>query len=167
MDVGGGYGALIAEIVKAQPGLKGRVLDLGGLADAAGAYLRRQGVADRAAFVGGSFFDDVPPGADAYTLKSIIHDWDDDNALVILGACCKAAGASGRVLVIERIAPDLSGEDPGDVISARSDMLMLTANGGQERTLAEYEALFSKVGLRLERVVPTTSGFSVMETAAA
>lgn len=167
MDVGGGYGALIAEIVKAHPGLEGRVLDLAGLSGAAASYLDRQGVSDRASFVGGSFFDGVPPGADAYALKSIIHDWDDENSLKILGNCRKAVEASGRVLVIERLAPDLAGEDPGDEISARSDMLMLTANGGQERTLGEYEALFSKVALKLERVVPTASGFSVLETAPA
>lgn len=163
-DVGGGYGALIAELVKANPGLQGRVLDLSGLAEAAGEYLSRQGVSDRARFVGGSFFDPVPKGADAYLLKSIIHDWDDEHALRILCNCREAAAPSGRVLVIERIAPERAGEDDEDLGVVRGDILMLTANGGQERTLADYDALFAKAGLRLGPILPTPSGFSILET---
>jgi orsellinic acid C2-O-methyltransferase len=164
MDVGGGYGALLAALLKAHPGLQGRVVDLADLKDASGAYLESQGVADRGAFVGSSFFDGVPAGADAYVLKSIIHDWDDEHALKILNNCRSAAAPSGRVLLIERIAPERAAQATEDYTVIRGDILMLTANGGQERTLAEYEALFSKAGLKLDRVVATASGFSILET---
>lgn len=164
MDVGGGYGALLAALLKAHPTLQGRVLDLPSLRDASGAYLDSQGVAGRGAFVGGSFFDAVPSGADAYVLKSIIHDWDDEHALTILNNCRAAAAGVGRVLLIERIAPERAEADANDLVVIRGDILMLTANGGQERTKADYERLFAEAGLKLDRVVPTASGFSILET---
>ncbi len=165
-DVGGSYGALIAALVKAHPGMQGEVFDLASLKDASTAYLAGQGVADRARFAGGSFFDVIPPGADAYTLKMIIHDWSDEQAVAILANCARAAGADGVVLVMERIAPERAGEAAGDYVTLRGDMLMLTAAGGMERTLGQYQAIFKEAGLKLERVIPTASGFSILETRA-
>ncbi len=123
-------------------------------------------MADRARFVGGSFFEQAPAGADAYLLKSIIHDWDDEEAVQILRNCAVAAGKQGRVLVMDRLAPELAGENPADLTTLRSDILMLTANGGLERTLAEFQAIYDRAGLALEGVTPTASGFAVMETRA-
>ena len=167
VDVGGSYGALLAEILKAHPHLSGQVFDLPTLEAASTAYLERQGVAARARFVGGSFFETAPAGADAYMLKSIIHDWDDAEAVSILRNCATAAGTKGRVLVMDRLAPELAGEDPADLTTFRSDMIMLTANGGLERTLADFEALYAQAGLTLVGVTRTASGFAVMETSAA
>ena len=166
MDVGGSFGALLAAILKSHPQLTGQVFDLPALNDASSAYLERMGVADRARFLGGSFFEPVPSGADAYMLKSIIHDWDDAEAVQILRNCAAAAGAEGRVLVIDRIAPELAGEDPTDLVTFQGDMMMLTANGGMERTLTEFEALYARAGLALRSVTQTASGFAVMETTA-
>ena len=166
MDVGGSFGALLAAILRAHPHLTGQVLDLATLNDASTAYLERMGVADRARFVGGSFFEPVPSGADAYMLKSIIHDWDDAEAVQILRNCAAAAGPEGRVLVIDRIAPELAGEDAVDLVTFQGDMMMLTANGGMERTLAEFEALYAHGGLALKSVTRTASGLAVMETTA-
>ena len=166
MDVGGSYGALLAAILKAHPDLTGRVFDLPGLAEASSAYLAHAGVADRAAFLGGSFFEAIPDGADAYMLKSIIHDWRDEPSVGILTNCRKAAGKAGRVLVIERIAPAQVEAGPEQLPTIRGDILMLTANGGIERTEAQYRDLLALAGLKLESVTPTTSGFSVMETVA-
>jgi DNA-binding IclR family transcriptional regulator len=162
MDVGGSYGALLAEVLKAHPHLTGEVFDLATLAEASAAYLEREGVSDRGRFVGGSFFESVPAGADAYMLKMIIHDWDDAEAVRILSNCAVAAGADAQVLVLERIAPELASPDDADAF--RADMLMLTAAGGLERTLSEYEALYAKSGLQLESVTRTASSFSVMQT---
>ena len=168
MDVGGSFGALLAGILKALPQLTGQVFDLPALKDASSAYLERMGVADRARFVGGSFFDQVPAGADAYMLKAIIHDWDDAEAVQILGNCAAAAGADGRVLVMDRIAPELaSGVDAVDLATFQGDLMMLTANGGMERTLKEFQAIFDQSGLRLDSVTPTAAGFSILETCAA
>jgi hypothetical protein len=165
MDVGGSYGALLAEILKAHPPMTGAVLDLPGLAEASRAYLEHAGVADRGRFEGGSFFEAVPSGADAYMLKSIIHDWDDERALTILKNCAAAAGRDGLVLVIERIAPELA--SPADFITVRGDILMLTANGGRERTEAQFRSLLGQAGLDVRRIVPTASGFAIIESGAA
>ena len=167
VDVGGSYGALLAEILKALPELSGQVFDLPSLEAASTAYLERQGVAARARFVGGSFFETAPAGADAYMLKSIIHDWDDAEAVAILRNCAVAAGTRGRVLVMDRLAPELADGDPADLATFRSDMTMLTANGGLERTLREFQALYAQAGLTLMGLTRTASGFSVMETSAA
>ena len=167
MAVGGSYGALLAEILNAHPRLTGQVFDLPDLASASGAYLEGAGVAGRASFVGGSFFEAVPAGADAYMLKMIIHDWDDAHALPILMNCAQAAGREGLVLVMERIAPERVGADPADSVTIRGDIVMLTAAGGQERTEAEYRTLFAEAGLKIERIVPTASGFAIMEARAA
>ena len=167
MDVGGSYGALLAAILQARPGLTGQVFDLPSLSEASTAYLERMGVADRARFTGGSFFEEIPAGADAYMLKSIIHDWDDAEAVQILRNCAAAAGGEGRVLVMDRIAPELAGEDPADRFTLQSDLMMLTANGGLERTLKEFQAIYDQAGLKLQSVTPTAAGFAVMETRAA
>ncbi len=84
----------------------------------------------------------------------------------ILRNCAVAAGKQGRVLVMDRLAPELAGENPADLTTLRSDILMLTANGGLERTLAEFQAIYDRAGLALEGVTPTASGFAVMETRA-
>ena len=166
MDVGGSYGALLAAILQARPGLSGQVFDLPALKDASTAYLERMGVSDRARFTGGSFFDQIPQGADAYLLKSIIHDWDDPDAVRILRNCAAAAGAEGRVLVMDRIAPELADGDPVDLVTFQGDLMMLTANGGLERTLKEFQAIYDQAGLRLEGVTTTAAGLAVMETRA-
>ena len=166
LDVGGSYGALLAAILKARPDLTGQVFDLPNLKDASTAYLERVGVSDRARFTGGSFFDQVPAGADAYMLKSIIHDWDDQEAVQILRNCAVAAGAQGRVLVIDRIAPELAGGDAADLVTFQGDVMMLTANGGLERTLKEFQTIYDQAGLKLESVTPTAAGFAVMQTRA-
>jgi hypothetical protein len=166
-DVGGSLGALVAAILKANLGLRGEVYDLPALAAGAGAYLAAAGVADRARFVGGSFFDEVPPGADAYLMKMIIHDWEDAQAAVILRNCAKALGPDGRLLVMEHVAPELASDAPSDFVTIRGDILMLTAAGGRERTLAEFESLFAGASLKLQRVVPTASGFAILEAIAA
>ena len=166
MDVGGSYGALLAAVLQARPELTGQVFDLPNLKDASTAYLQRASVADRARFIGGSFFDQVPAGADAYMLKSIIHDWDDQEAVQILRNCAAAAGRGGRVLVMDRIAPELAGGDPADLVTFQGDLMMLTANGGLERTLKEFQAIYDQAGLTLDSVTPTDAGFAVMETRA-
>ena len=165
IDVGGSYGALLAAMLKAYPRLRGEVYDLPDLSAAAKAYLEAAGVAERAAFIGGSFFDEVPPGADAYTMKMIIHDWQDEEAVLILRNCRKALGPGGLVLVMEHIAPDLAGEASGDYVTIRGDIVMLTAAGGMERTRGQFEALLDRAGLKLQRIVPTASGFAILEAA--
>ena len=165
MDLGGSTGTLLAALLKANPSLTGKVYDLPALGPAAAAHFQAQGLADRATFVGGSFFDEVPAGADAYAMKMIIHDWDDEKSIRILTNTRKAMGPGAVVLVMERIAPDLATPAEADYATIRADMLMLTAAGGRERTRGEYETLFAKAGLGLVRITSTASGYAILEAA--
>jgi hypothetical protein len=165
MDVGGSLGALVAGLVKGVPGLQGQVYDLPDLEPAARDYLQKAGASDRATFVGGSFFDEVPPGADAYLMKMIIHDWEDAEAALILKNCRKAMSPGALVLVMERIVAETA--TAADFGAVRGDITMLTAAGGKERTRPEYVRLFEGAGLKLQRVIPTESGFDILEAAAA
>ncbi len=162
MDVGGSYGALLAAVLNAHPSLSGEVFDLEGLAEASTAYLKSQGVADRARFTAGSFFETIPSGADVYMLKSIIHDWHDEDALRIMRQLAAAMSPPAKALLIEQVAPDRvrGGED---IVAIRADLMMLTATGGRERTIGEYRELFEAAGLKLGQVIPTVSAFSVIE----
>src|ERR687886_1390198 len=103
LDVGGGEGVLLAAILAANPSLRGILFDQPHVVGTAGALLEWAGVADRCEVVGGSFFEAVPVGADAYLLKSVIHDWDDAAAIEILRACRAAMAVRGKLLVVERV----------------------------------------------------------------
>jgi hypothetical protein len=106
-----------------------------------------------------SFFERVPEGADVHVLKFILHDWNDEESLRILGNCRSAIAKDGRLVVIESVVPE--SVDPALVHLMDLNMLVMT--GGLERTAKEYGELFAKAGFRLERVVPTASPFSVIE----
>lgn len=154
VDVGGGQGALLAAILERYPALQGVLFDQPHVVSGAEPVLRAAGVADRCRVVGGSFFDAVPAGGDAYLLKSVLHDWADEPALAILRNCRRAVAADGTLLVIERLVGPLN-EDPG---AKFSDLNMLVSPGGQERTRAEYAALLAAAGFQLVDAIPTASG---------
>jgi hypothetical protein len=116
-------------------------------------------VADRCEVVGGSFFEAVPAGADAYLLKSIIHDWDDDEAIEVLRACRAAMDDSGRLLVVEPIIR--SGNDPDP--AKFSDLNMLVMLGAQERTADDFELLYAEAGFKLSDIIRTGSPYNIIE----
>ena len=147
VDVGGGNGALLAALLLQHPRLRGTVLDLPGAALAARGTLAAAGLADRAHAVAGSFFDPLPPDAGGYLLCAILHDWDDQAALAILRRCAEAAGAGGRVLVVEKLATEA---DP----RTEMDLRVLAWFGGRERDLAQLTALAEAAGLRVAAVHP-------------
>jgi hypothetical protein len=109
--------------------------------------------------VTGSFFNSVPAGAGVYVLKKVIHDWNDEQAAVILRNCRDAMAPRGRVLIAETIVPP--GNEPESIKLVDANMLVVT--GGVERTRAEYAALFATAGLRLERVISTVRPLSILE----
>ena len=163
VDVGGGNGALLAALLDEVPTMQGILLDQPHVVANAAAVMERAGVADRCEIVGGSFFDEVPTGGDAYTLKSIIHDFEDERAVAILRTCRRAMAAGATLLLIERIVGPPN-EDPRTKFS---DLNMLVAPAGKERTLEEWEALLTEAGFRLATTTPSTSGLAVIEAALA
>ena len=157
-DVAGGHGYLLSQILKANPGLAGVLFDVPQVIEGAGPLLEREGVAARVERVAGDFFAAVPR-ADAYVLKHIIHDWDDERAAAILRNVNAAMGPQARVLIVETVVPE--GNEPH--YSKLLDLEMLASPGGIERTADEYAALLAAAGLRLSRIVPTRSPFSIVE----
>ncbi|HEY7801226.1 MAG TPA: methyltransferase [Dehalococcoidia bacterium] len=158
VDVGGGHGAMLAQILQAAPESRGILFDQPHVVTAATA-LDEAGVRDRCEVVGGSFFESVPPGGDAYILRSVLHDWADEHCIAILSACRRAMSAAARVIVLER----LIGRPNEALDNKLSDLNMLVSPGGQERTAEEFDALFAAAGLRLAAVTPTASTTNVIE----
>ena len=159
VDVGGATGNLLAAVLSSQPGLRGVLFDLPHVVVDAPALLTARGVAERVTIKSGSFFETVPEGGDAYLMSHVIHDWNDDQCLAILGHCRKALKPDGRLLLIEMVLPAGDTPHPGKIL----DMVMLVFPGGMERTEAEYASLLQKAGFRLNRVVPTRTAVSVIE----
>jgi hypothetical protein len=162
-DVGGGNGSLLIGILRANPALRGTVFDQPHVAARAKAQVESAGLGDRCDVVGGSFFDSVPPGADAYMLKHVIHDWDDERATAILRRCRDAMGADGTLLIVEGVYPeriDRSLESKG---AAANDVNMLVCTGGRQRSEEEFRTLLGAAGFRLSRVVPTLARVGIIE----
>jgi hypothetical protein len=162
-DVGGGNGSLLIGILKANPALRGIVYDQPHVAERAEQEVKTAGLAERCQVIGGSFFDRVPRGADAYLLKHVIHDWNDERATAILRNCRVALPAHGKLLIVEGLYPariDQSLESRG---AAANDVNMLVCTGGRQRSEAEFRDLFAASGFRLARVVPTPARVCVIE----
>jgi hypothetical protein len=153
VDVGGGHGYLLKTILAAAPKAKGTVYDLPGVVDGAEP-------SDRVGFVGGDFFASVPAAVDCYVLKHIIHDWSDGQCVTILSNIARAMAARGRVFVLETVMPDTPAAHPAKFMDV--NMLAMT-EGGCERTVKEYAALFSQAGLKLVKVHPTAGPVSAIE----
>jgi hypothetical protein len=159
-DVGGGYGALLCAILAACPPMRGTLLERAHVATGARAYVESQGLDKRCSVIEGDFFESVPEGADAYVMKSIVHDWPDARSMTILKNCRRALETDGRVILIERVMPVLARDAPDTV---RVDLHMLAMTGGRERNKAEYQGLLEAAGFSLGRVVATRSPFCVIE----
>ncbi len=154
IDVGGGEGALLVGILRANPTLRGAVFDLPRLSERAQRKISDAGLSDRYDFIGGDFFESLPSGHDAYLFKHVIHDWNDEEALRILRTCRKAASPSAKLLLIEGLYPPrVTGPEMRGV--AANDVNMLVATGGRQRSEAEFRDLYRAAGFELRRIVPT------------
>jgi hypothetical protein len=164
IDVGGGEGALLVGILRANPALRGTVFDLPRLEERARRKIAEAGLADRYEFAGGDFFESLPSGHDAYLFKHVIHDWNDEQALRILRACRKAAGTSAKLLLVEGVFPPrITGPEMRG--AAANDVNMLVATGGRQRSEAEFRDLYGRAGFTLTRIVATPM-VSIIEGAA-
>jgi hypothetical protein len=159
VDVGGATGNMLAAILSKYPQPRGLLYDLPHVIKDAPAFLATKGVAGRVKTEGGSFFERVPSGGDAYVLSHIIHDWSEEQCLTILGNCRKAMKPGAKLLLVEMVLPEGNEPHPGKML----DMVMLTIPGGEERTPAEYRELLGKAGFRMNRVVPTASAVGIVE----
>lgn len=160
VDVGGGTGSLLTAILQAHPGPRGVLFDLPHSRPRAEEAIARAGLAGRCAFASGDFFAGVPVGGDAYLLKLILHDWDDERALAILAQCRRAMPPTGTLLVLEHVLPP---DDQPAFDAVMMDVNMLVLVGGRERSAAEFGRLFKRAGFRLTRVIPTNSPLSIVE----
>lgn len=163
VDVGGGHGELVAALLEAHPHQRATVLDRPDARDGALKLLQGRGLAARARFQPGDFFQAVTPGADCYLLKSILHNWRDEDCRRILDACARAASPGSRLLLVERIRPDLPSSRPRDRALARTDLNMLIGLGGRERTLAEYAGLLRAAGFDVTGVSQLEYEFDLVE----
>jgi len=160
VDVAGGHGFVLASVLRHYPAMRGVLFDLEHVIAGAAPVAESAGVRDRVEMVSGDFFTSVPTG-DAYIMKNIIHDWDDERAGVILRNIRRAMTpeTDGRVILLEAVIPPGNQPDFGKLI----DLEMLLMPGGRERTADEFASLFERAGFRLARIVPTESPLSVIE----
>jgi hypothetical protein len=158
-DVGGGQGALMAEILKANSHLTGMVADQPAASALAREYIRKAGLEGRCEVAECDFFKSVPAGSDAYLLSNILHNWDDEACRQILGNCRRAMNDGAVLLVVEAIVPE------GDAFSIAKllDLEMMVMGGGLERTELEYRTLFESAGFLVNRIIPTGESVSVLE----
>ncbi len=160
VDVAGGHGLLISTLLKANRKMGGILFDLPHVTAGAQALLQSRGVADRCQIVSGDFFASVPEGGDAYIMKHIIHDWDDERATQILRNCHRALRSGGKVLIVDAVIPPGNAAHFGKLLDL--EMLVLTPRG-RERTRVEFENLLKRSGFRLRRVFSTETHLSLVE----
>jgi orsellinic acid C2-O-methyltransferase len=163
VDVGGGSGGLLAAVLRAHPKLHGVLFDLPHVIQGAKADLTKALPAERCEFVAGDFFESIPMGGDAYLLKAVLHDWDDEQSATILRNCRRAIPTNGRLLLIERAVPERFEGNAIHHAIARMDLHMLVEFGGKERTEAEFRNLLEGAGFRLSSAIATSTEFSILE----
>jgi hypothetical protein len=163
VDIGGGNGRFLSDILLANPGIRGIVFDLPHVVAGAAPLLQASGLAERCEVVAGDFFKEAPPGADAYLLKQVIHDWDDARAIAIFGTCRRAMGRGGTLLIVERVMPEKAEQDRAAEAYLLDLEMLVHTPGGRERTEAEFSAILADAGFGITRIVPTAAPISVIE----
>jgi hypothetical protein len=159
VEVGGGRGDLLCSFLSRYPDARGILHDVPDQVEAAAGRIAAAGLAGRCRVVGGDFMKSVPEGGDSYLLKWILHDWDDEPCLEILGNCFSVMQPGGRLWLIESIIP----EGSAPAVSKLLDLNMLVITGGRERTVGEYRQLVEHAGFTFGRVIPTDTLVSVIE----
>jgi predicted transcriptional regulator len=163
VDVGGGNGSLLLATLQRHPALRGVLFDRPDVIERARANVKAVGLEDRCTLTPGDFFQTAPPGGDAYLMRHIIHDWNDEQCRAILRNCRKVMPSSAKLLLVESVIPP--GNEP--CFAKFLDLTMLAIPGGMERTEVEYRELLASAGFRLESIVPTASVIHIIESAPA
>ena len=158
IDVGGGQGGFLAEVLKTDPSLRGVLFDLPEVVQEP-RELHRSGLLDRCELTGGDFFESLPPDGDVYVFKRVLHDWDDDTCVRLLKLCRGVIPAGGRLLVVDAVIPPGNEPHPAKIV----DMVMMGVLTGRERTEQELASLFTAARFTLHRVIPTHSMLAIAE----
>ncbi|NEO98612.1 MAG: methyltransferase [Symploca sp. SIO2E9] len=160
VDIAGGHGTLIAAILAANSHLQGTLFDLPHVVENADLILIKEGVADRCNTLGGSFFETVPEGADAYIMSHIVHDWGDENCIRFLKNIHQSIAKEGKLLIVEMVVPLANEPHFGKLMDI---CMMIMYRAGKERTVDEYHELLAAAGFKMTRIIPTASPISVIE----
>lgn len=159
VDVGGGIGNFLIALLRRNPGLNAVLFERPEVIASAQEHMRQAGLARRCEFVAGDFFEEVPSGGDYYFLRQIIKDWTDEQDAHILQNCRRAMKAQGHILVAEQVlAPGRA-----DLLPKLTDLILMVALPGRERDQYEFEQLFALAGLTLQRILPTTSAYKILD----
>lgn len=157
-DVGGGQGYFLSTILERYPGMQGTLYDLPQVIQGLAGKLNPK-VADRIRLAEGNMFESIPPGADAYIMKRITHDWSDELCGKILAGCRAGVREGGKLIVVDSVVPAGSSFSPAKVM----DLTMMWFSGGKERAEDEFRTLFAASGWKLNRIIPTASPVSLIE----
>jgi hypothetical protein len=158
VDVAGGHGALLAEILSRNPYMRGTLLEMPNVVEGAKSGPLKP-MLDRCSFASCDIFSDAVPAADAYIMKHIIHDWPDDKCVQILKACRKSVNPDGKLLVVDSVIQPGNNFEPGKFL----DIQMLIFPGGRERTESQFRDIFNASGWKLTRLIPTAAAESIVE----
>jgi predicted transcriptional regulator len=158
-DIGCGSGAVMIETLKRHPAMRGILYDQAHVMARTAQNVQAAGLGDRCTMASGNFFESIPAGADAYSMRHILHDWQDDQCIGILRNIRRVIPSSGRLLVIETVVPD--GNDPSP--SKLFDVVMMMFPDGLERSEAQFQSIFNASGFKLTGIKPTESPVSVIE----
>ncbi len=159
-DIGGGYGALLAAILKAYPSHTGVLFDQPHVVNQALHYLKKTGVAERCRIVKGDFLDHIQADADLFILKNILHNWDDKQCSAILRNCRQSLDKRGKILLVERFMPARAEDDPETIWQ---DLWGMVVSSGRERTENEYRELLAAAGFIMTKAIPTSSQLWIIE----
>lgn len=159
VDIGGGDGSLLFAVLEQYSNIKGIVFDLPTIEEKVNFAIEERSLSDRCDFVSGDFFKEVPDNVDIYLMKSVLHDWSDEEAIKILKACSQAMDVSSRLLIIEALPFNRNAFDYAKML----DIQMLVNTSGRERSIDEFEDLCSDSGLKLSKSIPTSTEFSILE----
>jgi hypothetical protein len=160
IDIGGGHGSLLCQILTRYKGLKATLFDNKHVVERAAANIESYGLKGRIEIIDGDFFHEVPGGGNLYILKNIIHDWDDENSIKILKNIHKVIPSGSKLLIIETIIKNNNNYSYGKMIDI---LMLLGTQDGKERTLKEFKVIFGKSGFEINKVIPTVSPFSLIE----
>jgi hypothetical protein len=158
-DIGGGHGGFLCSILKANPSLHGILFDSEPVILEAREQIAREQLNERCTLLSGSFFDEIPPSADAYLFKYVFHDWDDQASMKILAKCRTAMKPGNKLLIIEQVLPLLRAPS----MATSTDLTMLLDTGGRERTEEEFRVLLEASGFSVTRIIPVRFLHSVIE----